>query len=92
MRTVFATRLVDWVASDTIGAMAEFERELIRERVKAGMKNGKAKGKKMGRPSKKINPETIARLRKEAVTWRAIAQQLGVGVGTLYRVASTSTI
>ena len=33
-----------------IGAMAEFERELIRERVKAGLKNAKTKGTKLGRP------------------------------------------
>jgi putative DNA-invertase from lambdoid prophage Rac len=30
------------------GAMAQFERELIRERVKAGMKNAKAKGARIG--------------------------------------------
>ena len=33
-----------------IGAMAEFERELIRERVRTGMKNAKAKGARIGRP------------------------------------------
>ncbi|HET6513581.1 MAG TPA: recombinase family protein [Thermodesulfovibrionales bacterium] len=32
-----------------IGAMAEFERELIRERVKAGIDNARRKGKKLGR-------------------------------------------
>ena len=32
-----------------IAAMAEFERELIRERVKAGVANARAKGKKIGR-------------------------------------------
>ena len=34
-----------------LGAMAEFERELIRERVKDGMQRAKAEGKKLGRPS-----------------------------------------
>jgi hypothetical protein len=33
-----------------IGAMAEFERALIRERVRAGIRNAKAKGKRIGRP------------------------------------------
>ncbi|HWC15537.1 MAG TPA: recombinase family protein, partial [Terriglobales bacterium] len=33
-----------------IGAMAEFERELIRERVKSGLKNAAAKGRFGGRP------------------------------------------
>lgn len=32
-----------------IGAMAEFERELIRERVKAGLNNARRKGKRLGR-------------------------------------------
>jgi DNA invertase Pin-like site-specific DNA recombinase len=34
-----------------IGAMAEFERELIRERVRAGIANARRKGKKIGRKS-----------------------------------------
>jgi len=33
-----------------IGAMAEFERELIRERVKAGLAHARSKGQKLGRP------------------------------------------
>jgi DNA invertase Pin-like site-specific DNA recombinase len=32
-----------------IGAMAEFERELIRERVKAGLENARRKGERLGR-------------------------------------------
>jgi len=31
--------------------------------------------------------ELPAPLRRQGLGWRAIAQQLGVGVGTLYRVA-----
>jgi DNA invertase Pin-like site-specific DNA recombinase len=34
-----------------IGAMAEFERSLIRERVKAGLRNAPAKGKWLWRPN-----------------------------------------
>jgi DNA invertase Pin-like site-specific DNA recombinase len=71
-----------------IGAMAEFERELIRERVRAGMKNAKAKGTRIGRPRANVDPAQIARLRAEGFTWRAIANRLQVGVGTLYRVTS----
>jgi len=36
-----------------ISAMAEFERDLIRERTLAGLARAKAKGKKLGRPRKK---------------------------------------
>ncbi len=35
-----------------IGAMAEFERELIRERVKAGIRNARAKGRRSDRPKR----------------------------------------
>jgi DNA invertase Pin-like site-specific DNA recombinase len=34
-----------------LGAVAEFERELIRERVKSGLANARAKGKRLGRPN-----------------------------------------
>lgn len=33
-----------------VGAVAEFEKDIIRERVKAGLENAKRKGKRLGRP------------------------------------------
>jgi putative DNA-invertase from lambdoid prophage Rac len=66
-----------------IGAMAEFERELIRERVKAGMKNAKAKGTRTGRPRAKVDAAHVARLGDSGASFRAIASQLGVSVGTV---------
>jgi DNA invertase Pin-like site-specific DNA recombinase len=71
-----------------LGAVAELERSLIVERVKAGLRNARAKGKRLGRPSKVVDAGAVARLRAQGFSWRAIAQQLGVGVGTLYRAAS----
>jgi putative DNA-invertase from lambdoid prophage Rac len=56
-----------------IGAMAEFERELIRERVKAGMKNAKAKGACIGRPRTGVDALQVARLRDSGASLRAIA-------------------
>jgi DNA invertase Pin-like site-specific DNA recombinase len=70
-----------------LGAVAELERSLIVERVKAGLRNARSKGKRLGRPPKKLDAEAINALRREGLGWRAIAKQLGVGVGTLYRVA-----
>lgn len=66
-----------------IGAMAEFERELIRERVKAGMKNAKAKGARIGRPRVTIDTFQIARLRDSGASLREIAARLGVSLGTV---------
>jgi DNA invertase Pin-like site-specific DNA recombinase len=68
-----------------LGAVAELERSLIVERVKAGLRNARAKGKRLGRPPKDLDAKRIATLRAQGVGWRAIAKQLGVGVGTLYR-------
>ncbi len=41
-----------------IGAMAEFEREIIRERVIAGLRQAKQKGTKLGRPRLELDYET----------------------------------
>ena len=71
-----------------LGAVAELERSLIVERVKAGLRNARAKGKRLGRPSKGIDRSTVAALRSQGASWRAIAEKLGVGVGTLYRAAA----
>ncbi len=69
-----------------IGAMAEFERELIRERVKAGMKNAKAKGSRIGRPRVAVDAARITALRASGLSWPKIARELGVSVGTVYAV------
>lgn len=70
-----------------IGAMAEFERELIRERVKAGLKNARAKGTRIRRPRANVDTAQIAQLRAQGLSWKKIAKQMGLGVGTLYRVS-----
>jgi DNA invertase Pin-like site-specific DNA recombinase len=70
-----------------IGAMAEFERELIRERVKAGMKNARAKGTRIGRPRVAVDTTRIAALRESGLSWPAIAREMGVSVGTVYQAA-----
>jgi DNA invertase Pin-like site-specific DNA recombinase len=71
-----------------IGAMAEFERELIRERVKAGMKNAKAKGARIGRPRVAVDAARVAALRASGLSWRTIERELGISVRTARRFAS----
>ncbi len=68
-----------------IGAMAEFERALIQERVRAGLRNAKAKGKRIGRPRQLVDSSKVLKLRANGVSWREVAQQLGLGTGTVYR-------
>lgn len=78
-----------------IAAVAEFEREIIRERTRAGLAVARAKGKQLGRPS----PTLIAEPQRSEViaTWRAeggtglrdLAIRLGgVSVATAARFAS----
>jgi DNA invertase Pin-like site-specific DNA recombinase len=70
-----------------LAAVAELERSLIVERVKAGLRNARAKGKQLGRPKKVLDTKRIAALRAKGVGWKRIAGEMGVGVGTLYRIA-----
>jgi DNA invertase Pin-like site-specific DNA recombinase len=70
-----------------IGAMAEFERELIKDRTRAGLAAAKAQGRSGGRPTV-MDPDKLAaakarRENGESVT--AIAKALGVSRATLYR-------
>jgi DNA invertase Pin-like site-specific DNA recombinase len=54
-----------------LGAVAEFERERIRERVMAGLQRARAQGVRLGRP--RLSPSTIAvpggSVRAAALTW-----------------------
>lgn len=68
----------------TIGALAEFEREMIRENVKAGMAHAKRKGTRMGRPIVSLNAEEVMQLRNEGLSFAKIAEKKKVSVGTAY--------
>jgi DNA invertase Pin-like site-specific DNA recombinase len=70
-----------------LGAVAELERSLIVERVKAGLRNARAKGKILGRPRKALDEKRIVNLRAQGIGWKRIAAEMGVGIGTIYRVA-----
>lgn len=69
-----------------LGAVAEFERELVRERVRSGLDNARAKGKRLGRPP--AAPSKIAlglQLLQQGQTYQHAAQKTGVSVSTLLR-------
>src|SRR5580704_5872903 len=61
-----------------LGAVAEFERELLRERVKAGMAQARRTGKHVGRPAlRKFQPievERIRELRSQGTSVRKLAK------------------
>jgi DNA invertase Pin-like site-specific DNA recombinase len=69
-------------------ALAEFERNLIRERAVAGLKAARARGRKGGRPAKLSTKEikTIRALLKTAdIPVAEIAARFGIARSTLYR-------
>jgi DNA invertase Pin-like site-specific DNA recombinase len=75
-----------------IAAMAEFERELIRERVNAGLATARRKGIKLGRPRLRRDHDkqakTIRRMRSDGQSYRQIATALGRSVSDVYRIAT----
>src|SRR5437764_12004028 len=66
-----------------IAAMAELERNVIRERVQAGLafarKNGTKSGKAIGRPKAVFDRAKVSALFAEGLSLRQIAGRLGVG-------------
>ncbi|NQT63642.1 MAG: recombinase family protein [Candidatus Marinimicrobia bacterium] len=70
------------------GALAEFERDIIRERTLAGLAAARARGRKGGRPRKlsKKQVEMARNLMKDvSIPIAEICETLGVSKATLYR-------
>ena len=70
------------------GAMAEFERSIIRERTRAGLDAARARGRIGGRPPS-LSPKDIAAakamLKDPEITVTEVAKRLKVAPSTLYR-------
>jgi putative DNA-invertase from lambdoid prophage Rac len=73
-----------------IGAIAEFERELIRERVKAGMALARAKGRTLGRPRAEVDMTDVSARRAAGESLRSIAHDLGVSASLLVKLAKAA--
>lgn len=71
-----------------LGAIAEFERQLIRERTSAGLLEARRKGRVGGRP-RMMQPKDVAAasllLADDTLTSREVAKRFGVSKATLYR-------
>src|SRR5712691_6060015 len=63
---------------NVIGAMAQFERDLIRERTLSGMAAARRRGARIGRPRVAVDSVKIRGLRSQGLSWDAIALQTGI--------------
>lgn len=81
------------LAFSVFGALAEYERELIRERVRTGLDRARRNGTRLGRPSNLTDETRIAicEWRKQSHSIQTIARQFKVGTGTIYKVLSAQT-
>jgi DNA invertase Pin-like site-specific DNA recombinase len=68
-----------------LGAVAELERNLIKERVQMGISRARRQGKALGRPRVAVDPLQVAGLRSRGLSWNEIAGTLNVGRGTAER-------
>jgi len=68
-----------------LASVAELERYTIRERVIAGQKAAKRRGVRFGRPTVEVDTDHALKLRKQGLSWRAVAKATGVAKDTLIR-------
>jgi DNA invertase Pin-like site-specific DNA recombinase len=76
------------------GALAEFERDLVRERTVAGLAAARARGRRGGRP-RKLSLDKVGQLRTLAAdrtnSVRGICRTLGISRATYYRARTGET-
>src|SRR5262249_20693276 len=70
-----------------LGAVAELERNLIKERVHMGISRARKQGKRLGRPKRAFDREKAQAL-VQTMSIRQVAQQLGLSRGVVKRALS----
>jgi DNA invertase Pin-like site-specific DNA recombinase len=70
-----------------LGAIAQFEREVMLERQREGVAKAKAEGKYKGRaPTARAKAPQVLRLHSEGVGPTEIAKRVGIGRASVYRI------
>ena len=76
-----------------LGAVAQFEREMMLERQREGIAKAAAEGKYKGRaPTARAKADDVRRLAREGLTREAIAKQLGIGIASVYRILAEKRV
>ena len=74
-----------------LGAVGQFEREIMLERQKEGVAKAKAEGKYKGRkPTALAKKADVLALLASGATKEAVAKQLGIGVASIYRMLKST--
>jgi DNA invertase Pin-like site-specific DNA recombinase len=71
-----------------LAAIAEFERELIRERVLAGLRAAQARGVKLGRPRKAVDVARILEDQRAGRSYREIGRDHGISATTAFAICN----
>lgn len=90
VRFIATTQALDTDASNPtsrlllqiLAAVSEFERDIIRERTLLGVRAAQRAGKAVGRPRRVFRRDEVVTLRDSGMSWRAVAEKLGVPVST----------
>ena len=73
-----------------LGAVAQFEREIMLERQREGIAKAKGLGRYKGRaPTAMAKAETVRALNAKGCRPSAIAKEVGIGRASVYRILST---
>jgi DNA invertase Pin-like site-specific DNA recombinase len=79
-----------------LGAVAEFEREMLRERVKAGMAQARRAGKHIGRPARRkfheADIERMKLLRSQGASVRRLATEFGTTQWMAARLSAQAAV
>ncbi|MDO6732884.1 recombinase family protein [Marinovum sp. 2_MG-2023] len=75
-----------------VGAVAQFEREIMLERQREGIAKAKAEGKYKGRkPTAREKSDQVEQLRAEGIGPTEIAKRLGIGRASVYRILAEAS-
>lgn len=75
-----------------LGAVAEFERDLLIERTQSGLARAKLQGKKLGRPVADTTTKLVQELKSQKFSQSQAAQKLKLGIATVKRHWNRSSV
>lgn len=76
-----------------LAAVAEFERDLIRDRTRLGLAAARRRGVRLGRrPAPGPSPGTVLQRRAAGYSWSRIAAEFGCSIGKARRLAAARTV